>query len=220
MKNWKTTLLGILTILATLATAGINYLKTGTLPDIPATVAALGAGVSLIWAHDPKPTTETGTANNILSVLALCAVFSLSGCAWIQTHQTQIGETVAVIVERAATSLGSALLSAAVSPNDKDGKANYLDGVAGAFWEQPIVTSDDVSKIVNIWSPNDGEQWKNLASGLASMTSNVLTTYGKTYAATIGQNIATGLNTAAAQGRQDAATARAKMQEQSIAFAG
>lgn len=54
MKNWKTTLTGVLTIVATVAGAGLHYLKTGSIPDLTATLAALTAGWGLIAASDSK----------------------------------------------------------------------------------------------------------------------------------------------------------------------
>jgi hypothetical protein len=53
MKDWKTTLTGILTIVGTLATAGIAYLHN--LPvNVPATLAGVTAGMGLIKAADSK----------------------------------------------------------------------------------------------------------------------------------------------------------------------
>jgi altronate dehydratase len=51
VKSWKTTLLGVLTILAAIAGAGISYLKTGSF-DFTAVGAAVAAGTGLIVAKD------------------------------------------------------------------------------------------------------------------------------------------------------------------------
>ena len=51
MKNWKTTLLGVATILGALSTAAISYAKTGTC-EYGATVTAVLAGWGLIHAKD------------------------------------------------------------------------------------------------------------------------------------------------------------------------
>jgi hypothetical protein len=50
----KTTILGVLTLVATLTNAGIAFLKTGSI-DVPATLAGLTAGWGLIHAADAKP---------------------------------------------------------------------------------------------------------------------------------------------------------------------
>ena len=52
MNNWKTTLLGILTIIASVSTAGRELLATGSLPDLGLIVASLLAGWGLITARD------------------------------------------------------------------------------------------------------------------------------------------------------------------------
>ena len=53
MNNWKTTLLGALTIIASLSVAGREFLTTtGTLPDLGLVAASLLAGWGLITARD------------------------------------------------------------------------------------------------------------------------------------------------------------------------
>jgi hypothetical protein len=52
--NYKTTALGVLTILAALATAGKEFLSTGNIPDLGIVVAAVAAGWGLIAARDAQ----------------------------------------------------------------------------------------------------------------------------------------------------------------------
>jgi hypothetical protein len=52
MRNWKTTLLGVLTIIASLSTAGREFLANGSIPDIGLIAASLLAGWGLIVAKD------------------------------------------------------------------------------------------------------------------------------------------------------------------------
>lgn len=52
MKNWKTTVLGVATIVATVANAVVALLKTGQMPDLLTTSAAITAGWGLIAAKD------------------------------------------------------------------------------------------------------------------------------------------------------------------------
>jgi hypothetical protein len=54
MKDWKTTLAGVLTIVGTLATAGLAYLH-GQPINTGATLAGITAGVGLIKAADSTP---------------------------------------------------------------------------------------------------------------------------------------------------------------------
>jgi len=52
MRNWKTSLLGALTIIASLSTAGREFLANGSIPDIGLVGASLLAGWGLIVAKD------------------------------------------------------------------------------------------------------------------------------------------------------------------------
>jgi len=50
--NWKTSLLGALTIIASLSTAGREFLANGSIPDLGLIAASLLAGWGLIVAKD------------------------------------------------------------------------------------------------------------------------------------------------------------------------
>jgi hypothetical protein len=52
MRNWKTSIIGALTIVIALATGGKEYLATETLPDLGLIVASVVAGWGLIQAKD------------------------------------------------------------------------------------------------------------------------------------------------------------------------
>ena len=52
MRNWKTNLLGALTIIASLSTAGREFLASGTIPDLGLIGASLLAGWGLVMAKD------------------------------------------------------------------------------------------------------------------------------------------------------------------------
>ena len=56
--SWKTTTAGVLTIVVAVASAGVVWLKTGSLPDFAPVVAAVTAGVGLITARDNDKTSE------------------------------------------------------------------------------------------------------------------------------------------------------------------
>jgi hypothetical protein len=53
MKDWKTTLAGVLTIVGTLTTAGLAYVNKQPV-NMGATIAGITAGVGLIHASDSK----------------------------------------------------------------------------------------------------------------------------------------------------------------------
>lgn len=52
--NWKTTATGVLSIVVAVAGAGVEFLKTGKVPDLGILIAAIVAGVGLIKAADAK----------------------------------------------------------------------------------------------------------------------------------------------------------------------
>ena len=52
MKNWKTTLTGVLTVFVSVGGAVLHWLKTGTLPDLTILGPAVMAGVGLIMSKD------------------------------------------------------------------------------------------------------------------------------------------------------------------------
>jgi hypothetical protein len=67
MNDWKTTTLGILTIIAGLANAGMEYLQ-GKAINIPSVTAAILAGWGLIHAKDsssPNAQNAPGSTNTI-----------------------------------------------------------------------------------------------------------------------------------------------------------
>ncbi len=54
MTNYKTTILGIVTILAAVSVAAKEFLTNGSLPDIGILFASVAAGWGLIAARDAK----------------------------------------------------------------------------------------------------------------------------------------------------------------------
>lgn len=142
-------------------------------------------------------------SSTITLLLAALCLGSLTGCAWSRAHQTQIDSTLAVVGHRALVVAENVLISAATSELDANFKADYLDAIASGLRANAasIVTSSDVAQIVTIWSPNDGAAWKSLAGGVATVADQALTATGKTQAAAVVEQIATGLNTAAQQTR-------------------
>lgn len=54
MNNYRTTLLGIVTVLATVSVAAREFLTTGALPDLGLLLASVTAGWGLIFSADAK----------------------------------------------------------------------------------------------------------------------------------------------------------------------
>jgi hypothetical protein len=52
MRNWKTTTIGILTIIIAISTGTKEYLATDALPDLGLIVAAILSGWGLVQAKD------------------------------------------------------------------------------------------------------------------------------------------------------------------------
>jgi hypothetical protein len=218
--NWRTTLFGWIAVIA--SAIAINPDLVAFLPEAIRSYVTGFAGVLAVafggtFAAQAKDKNVTGgtvpndskSSNNIAPLigLVLLPLFALSGCAWVQTHKAQIDGTLSVVGQRALAVAENVLISAAVDAADKDFKANFLDSVAAGLRanEATIVNSDDVAKIVQIWSPNDGAQWQQLAGSLGTLASNALETAGQSQASTIVENIATGLNNAAATARATSA---------------
>ena len=58
MKSWKSTSLGILTIISAISGAAVSYLKTGALPDFSILIAAVTAGIGLLTTRDHSVSSE------------------------------------------------------------------------------------------------------------------------------------------------------------------
>ena len=224
--NWRTTLSGWIAVIA--SAIAINPNLVAFLPDAARTyvtglagiVAVLSGGTFATQAKDKRvtggniPNDATPATNDTptrliapLIIAALIPLFAVSGCAWVQSHKPQIDSTLAVVGQRALSVAENVLISAAVDETDKSFKADFLDSVASGLRqnETTIVNSDDVAKIVQIWSPNDGAQWQQLAGSLGTVAGNALQSAGKVQSAAVVENIATGLNNAAAAARTTSA---------------
>ena len=220
--NWRTTLSGWIAVIA--SAIAINPNLVAFLPEairnyvtgLAGIVAVVSGGTFASQAkdkcvtggtvqNDTNPSANDTPTRRItpLIVAALLPLFALSGCAWVQTHRTQIDDTLAVVGQRALSVAERVLISVATDEVDKNFKADFLDSVATGLRqnETTIVNSDDVSKIVQIWSPNDGAAWQQLAGSLSTVAGNALQSAGQTKSAAIVENIAVGLNDAAAKAR-------------------
>lgn len=156
MKNWKTTLLGILTILATLSAAGINYLKTGQLPDVTALLTGLGAGWALVWAKDPAAPVSTTAASTTSKILPLLLVVSMfSGCAWYQTHKTQLVAVGEVALKHIAADVVKVAASALVNEAQTGFNGDWASSLTqGAYALTPdVLSSGNLQDYLDAWNP-------------------------------------------------------------------
>lgn len=229
--NWRTTLSGWIAVIASAIAINPNlvgFLPEAIrtyVTGIAGIVAVLSGGTFASQAKDkcvtggnvrndqmlppPIPTPDDpiyqAPTRRIapLIIAALLPMFALSGCAWVQAHRPQIDATLDVVGQRALAVAERVLISVATDEADKNFKANFLDSVASGLRqnETTIVNANDVSKIVRIWSPNDGAAWQELAGNLGTVAGNALQSSGQTKSAAIVENIAVGLNDAAAKAR-------------------
>ncbi len=203
MKNWKTTTLGVLIIVGAIINAAIHWLQTGALPEVSTLWPAVLGGWGLLHTADANPTPPP-PAKKIVPLVALgLIVSSMAGCAWMEAHKPQLKATAGVVAQRAASVAVQTLISYAVDESDRGWKADHLDLLADNLRANAgnIVTSGDVEQIVRIWSPNDGARWQALAAGVAQVAQDELATQGKDQAAAVVEQIATGLQSAAAQAK-------------------
>lgn len=54
MNNYRTTALGIVTVLAAVSVAAREFLTTGTMPDLGLLIASVAAGWGLIFSADAE----------------------------------------------------------------------------------------------------------------------------------------------------------------------
>jgi len=215
--NWRTTLTGWITVLASAIAVNpslISFLPESarnTITGIAGLIAIVSGGTFAYNAKDkqvtggsrPNDAGTSGPSITPLIVAAVIPVFAFSGCAWVTAHRAQIDSTLDVVGQRALSVAENVLISAATDEADKNFKADFLDSVATGLRanETTIVNSDDVEKIVKIWSPNDGAQWQSLAGKLGTVAGEALQSSGQSKSATVVEQIATGLNNAAASAR-------------------
>ena len=217
--NWRTTISGWITVLA--SSIAVNPGLVAFLPDATRNYVTGMAGLLAVisggtFAYHTKDKQVTGGPNQNdstnpippsiiapLIAVILIFIFGFSGCAWIAAHQPQIDDTFDVMEQRVLAVAENVLLSSAIDEADKNFKADFLDSVASGLRanETTIISSDDVAKIVKIWSPNDGAQWQQFAGSLGTIAGTAMQSAGKTQSASIVENIATGLNNAAAAAR-------------------
>jgi hypothetical protein len=150
-------------------------------PGIAGLIAVVSGGTFAYAAKDKQVTggnvpNDKGDSGRPLAgentpALVIAASLSLLGftaCSWVAAHQQQWNATVRVVEQRALEVASRVLLAAATDEADKGFKADFLDSVAAGLRENgtTVISSEDVEKIVQIWSPNDGTQWQALAGQL------------------------------------------------------
>jgi len=110
MKNWKTTLLGVLMILGAIINVAITWLKTGVMPDLTALWPAILGGWGLLTAADAKQTPPPDPKKTVpLLALALVGLSLLSGCGAIQKFQESYERTYSVTYQDKDRAVGASV---------------------------------------------------------------------------------------------------------------
>ena len=178
MKSWKTTLTGILTIVAALSAAAINYLKHGTPPDLSVLLPALMAGVGLIHAKDDdvshagRPLESAKVLVPVVAALLLPVLF-FAGCDTLPTgnpSKDRRNRVANALLQIGAKSLGTFAvhtLQAVVSEQRTGAKIDFADAAAQGAWAsaRTVLTSADVERVINAWS---GDKLLEVATAAAS----------------------------------------------------
>lgn len=167
MKSWKTTLTGILTIIAALSSAGIEYLQHGTLPNFATLIPMLIAGFGLINAKDsnvsnaPRPV-EAAKVIVPLVALLMIPVVLFSSCSTTPTGNAVIDRRNRVanaLLQVAAKSIGTFAVNTlknVVAEQMSGDRINFADAAAAGAWASAstVVNSSDVARVINAWSGN------------------------------------------------------------------
>ena len=220
--NWRTSLSGWIAILASAISLNPNLVTflperfRETIIGVAGLIAVVSGGAFAFTAKDKQVTggnipNDLTARNNsppkagspLLIAGASLALYGLTGCSWIAAHQKQWNATLRVVEERALTVATRVLIGMAVNQSDKAFKADFLDSVAAGLRENAatVVSSEDVARIVSIWSPNDGGHWQTLAGQLGTVAADAFERSGRNQTAVVVENIASGLNHAAASAR-------------------
>ena len=182
MKSWKTTLTGILTIVAALSTAAINYLQHGAPPDLSVLLPALMAGVGLIHAKDDdvshagRPLEPAKVIVPVVAALllpVLLPMLFLAGCDTLPTGnptKDRRNRVANALLQIGAKSLGTFAvntLQAVVSEQMTGAKIDFADAAAQGAWASAttVMTSADVERVINAWS---GDKLPEVATAAAS----------------------------------------------------
>ncbi len=91
-----------------------------------------------------------------------------STTAYFDDHP-KLKQTLDVVTARAWELAKSTVIDAAVSQLDAQHKGDFLHSAAQGLRENmlTVVNSDDIAKIVKIWTPAEKPQWMDLAAGAA-----------------------------------------------------
>lgn len=131
-------------------------------------------------------------------LLPLLALGSLSSCAYLSAHKTQLAQTGSYVAQKAASLALQTVVSSAINQADASAKGDYLDSFATGLRTNAAasLSSDDIKAIAQIWTP-DKPHWTALADSIAQL---FLSTRNVPEAQRV-ELIAQGLNDAAEKAR-------------------
>ena len=178
MKSWKTALTGILTIVAALSSAAINYLQHGTPPDLNILIPSLLAGVGLTHAKDDdvnlagRPMEPTKMFLPAVVAL-LIPVLLLAGCDTLPTgnasrdRRNRVANALLQIGVKSLGNFAVNTLKTVVSEQAHGEKIDFADAAAQGAWASAasVLNSADVERVINAWS---GQQLPEVAAAAAT----------------------------------------------------
>lgn len=103
----------------------------------------------------------------LLAIASFLMVWLFLGCSSMTDDQkAKWGATGSFLAQKAMQIAGNVILSAATSSQDAGHKADWLDSAAAGLRTEVSISSDDVSRLVQIWTP-ERNHWTTLAENLA-----------------------------------------------------
>ena len=172
MKSWKTTLTGILTILAAIIAPTLKYLHDGTMPDLVQTIALIAGGVGLINAKDnnvsnamlpvgAKKVEEPQVRRATLPLIALLMipVLMFSGCSTASTgnplidRRNRVANALLGVAAKTIGTFAVNTLKSVIQDEMSGSKIDFANSAADGLWAtaQTAVNSSDIERVINAW---------------------------------------------------------------------
>lgn len=156
-------------------------------------------GTIMVIVGRVKATKQISRGGTLPAVAGLLIpIFLLNGCALTaEQRSTATSSTVSFLVQKAMNIALGTVVAAAQSSTDSAAKGDWLDSLAKGFRSSVSISSDDIWRLVQIWTPADKSHWSNLGQELVQF-------YDQTKAVPEPQRIeaiAYGLNLAAERAR-------------------
>lgn len=177
MKSWKTTVGGILIAMVPV----FQNVPQAWAYWVAKALFIIGPILLGAAARDNKVTSEQAGAGegsgfvtqHLLLFTALLSLSSLTACAWIQAHKSQLWQTGTLVGEKAAgIALGIFVDNKTTAgAQSSDWLQSAAVGVATSIAKDySSVTDKDIAKVIQIWTPADKSvDYQKLASELSKL---------------------------------------------------